>query len=463
MLRPSFLRSSGGQPREDGLAVAPGPVLSAHLRLGQLERRRVVHEADVAVDRIQRLGRAQEITNMASGTFRSSSIPLQQIGAPAHLTDDMRPPLLLLVPSGLMMAVLACGTAPARSPASARPSSTPAATATPAPAPTPAAPVIALTDESEIGAAMLRLVGLDGRERTRLGLPARSTVAGVGGGVAVFTDGETLKGLHPDGAVETLGTMTGYRDGRVVVSPDGAHWLWSVHTIGQQSSTSRIVLGTRGATDRTVAQLTSGPEARVLMPYRWTAGGPVYHSMVAGIGGYILFAYAFSPSWRLDLGSGRTTELTEACFVADLAADGTMACFFADAEDGSWMEITRQGAAKVQVTLPKPAFRLSGAASFRPGPAATTLAMAGATGEGANPGGHERFQTALVDVRAGTLRPFGPAGLRPGDGDWSWLPDGSVIAYHPALDGEGGVYVIAPDGSATKVFRSGVPVGVITG
>src|SRR5262249_57989985 len=97
------------------------------------------------------------------------------------------------------------------------------------------------------------------------------------------------------------------------------------------------------------------------------------------------------------------------------------------------------------------------------GRAGRRSATAGAPGECASPGGQERFQSALVDVRAGTLRPFGPAGLRPGDGDWSWLTDGSLMAYHPALDGEGGVYVIAPNGSATKVFRSGGPVGVITG
>jgi hypothetical protein len=65
-------------------------------------------------------------------------------------------------------------------------------------------------------------------------------------------------------------------------------------------------------------------------------------------------------------------------------------------------------------------------------------------------------------VRWPAADPF-VAGLRPGGGAWSWLPDGSLLCYRPAgaAGGSPGVYVVAPDGSARQVTSSGIPVGVI--
>jgi hypothetical protein len=64
-----------------------------------------------------------------------------------------------------------------------------------------------------------------------------------------------------------------------------------------------------------------------------------------------------------------------------------------------------------------------------------------------------------------TLKPFGPAGLRPGEGSWTWLSDGSLIAYRPvgAAGGDPGIYLISEGGLAKKVAASGIPIGVLNG
>ena len=378
--------------------------------------------------------------------------------APVHLLGVMKPAPLVV--AGLLPVLLAACGSPRPAADASRPAPTAAPTTAPTPSPTPARPVVALLDD-----AAIRLVTLDGRELAHVARPQTVQPAGVGGGMAVFVDGDQLRGLRGDGGVETLGRLAGYTGGRVLVSPDGRQWIWSRSTIGQAGSTSEIVLGGRGAADRTVARLTSGPQARVLMPYRWTAGGPVYHSMAAGLGGYVLFEYVFAPAWRLDAETGQVAPLAEACQVADLAADGALACLAGDVPSGFRLEVTRAGGDRLRLALPRPRFNQSGAVSFRPGAVATALVVAGATGEGADRAGTERFETDLVDLATGAMRPFGPAGLRPGDGAWTWLPDGSLLAYRPILasaSGDPGLYVVAPDGGARRVFGPGTPFGVMT-
>ena len=108
----------------------------------------------------------------------------------------------------------------------------------------------------------------------------------------------------------------------------------------------------------------------------------------------------------------------------------------------------------------RPGERARVAVSFAPGSVATTVVVGGATSAGPP---SERYETDLLDIGSRTLRQFGPAGLRPVDGPWSWLPDGSLLAYRPAgaFGGDPGIYVVAPDGSAKKVLSAGTALGVI--
>jgi hypothetical protein len=179
-----------------------------------------------------------------------------------------------------------------------------------------------------------------------------------------------------------------------------------------------------------------------------------------GIGGYILFGDgALGPSYRFDPDTGQvSTVLDGGCYLADLSADGTIACF--RPADHSLAILGPDGHSPYAIPLPTPAFTQEGAVTFAPGSTATSLVVGGATSAGAD-GGQERYQTDMLDVASRTLRPFGPAGLRPASDPW--LPDGSLVAYRPdrAFGGDPGVYVIAPGGTARRMLPSGTPLGVV--
>jgi hypothetical protein len=348
-------------------------------------------------------------------------------------------------------------------------SSSPAPSATPAPdaaqaATSPGSPRSLIAVVVEGSPTTLHLVTLEGRDVARTSVPSFASVAGVGGDMATFVVGDQLKALRPTGTVETLGRLPGYSAGKVIVSPDGQQWMWSVYSSSGSSVNSKLMLSTRGGADRTIAEQTTTSEPRILQPYRWGSAGPVYQSSAMGLGGYILFGeFTTGPTWRVDPATGQTAALLagNSCTLADLAPDGTIACF--EQPGGSLLNVLSPGGHVVQVPLPRPAFTHAGAVSFKPGSKAGTLVIGGATGAGTS-GGREQYETDLIDVGARSLHRFGPVGLRPGDGPWTWLPDGSLISYRPAraLGGDPGVYLISPQGNARKVFASGTPIGVIS-
>jgi hypothetical protein len=348
-------------------------------------------------------------------------------------------------------------------------SSSPAPSATPAPdvagaATSSGSPGSLIAVVVEGSPTTLHLVTLEGRDVARTSVPSFASVTGVGGDMATFVVGDQLKALRPTGAIETLGRLPGYSAGKVIVSPDGQQWMWSVYSTSGSSVNSKLMLGTRGGADRTIAEQTTTTEPRILQPYRWGPAGPVYQSSAMGLGGYILFGeFTTGPTWRVDPATGQTATLLagNSCTLADLAPDGTIACF--EQPGGGLLNVLSPGGHVVQVPLPKPAFTQAGAVSFKPGSKAGTLVIGGATSAGAN-GGREQYEMDLIDAGARSLHRLGPAGLRPGDGPWTWLADGSLISYRPAraLGGDPGIYLISPGGNARKVFASGTPVGVIT-
>ena len=142
--------------------------------------------------------------------------------------------------------------------------------------------------------------------------------------------------------------------------------------------------------------------------------------------------------------------------------DGTIGCFRHG--DTTSLDVLSPGGHIVEMPLSRPEFLHYGALSFKPGSEARMLVLGGATGVGAD-GAKEQYQTYLVDASVRTMKPFGPVGLRPGDGSWSWLSNGSLIAYLPvgAAGGDPGVYLISKGGSTNRVFASGTPVGVLNG
>lgn len=327
----------------------------------------------------------------------------------------------------------------------------PASSARSAPSPPSKRALIAIADNTTV-----YLVDLHGREVAQTALSGGEAV-GAGGDFAAFVNGITLKALHADGTITTLGSLPGHPSSPVVFSPDGRQWLWATLT----GSSSSVLLSSAGQPDRTVAQHSGATDHRALYPFRWTPAGPVYSSGPVGIGGYILFYNGFMPSWLVDPSSAQPTALLAGqCAVADVAADGTAACFNGTSPEIA-LVITRPNGTTVRTPLPRPQFYQYGAASFRPGGTPATLVVAGSPGLIQQ----EQYEIDLVDAATGNRRQWAQAGVRPGDGSWAWLPDGSLITYRPseAAGGDPGVYLLAPNGSLTRLLSSGTPVGVTAG
>ena len=111
------------------------------------------------------------------------------------------------------------------------------------------------------------------------------------------------------------------------------------------------------------------------------------------------------------------------------------------------------------VALPADRFAREGAAYFSPND--DNLIVGGATGAGA---GQERFASDLIRTSDGSITPLGLDNVRPANGGWAWLADGSVIVYRPQVAAAGpGVWLVGPSGSVTKLAAAGEPIGVLTG
>src|SRR5215472_18325202 len=224
----------------------------------------------------------------------------------------------LVLVAGLLMALTACqqpltgATAPSAVPATSAPTAKPNQT------------VIAIYDI--IGTTpTLRLVTLDGQQVASTPLAPDASVAGAGGDVAMFVEARgTLKALRLNGSVMSLGTLTG-RNGPVAVSPTGGAWMWATLSGAAGNYSSSIVLSTRGGSDR--ALTTRSSPLLGFWPYRWTPGGPVYADQRMGIDWHSPFGPPVGASWRVDTQSGQVSSLLpDTCQIADLAADGTIAC-----------------------------------------------------------------------------------------------------------------------------------------
>jgi len=303
----------------------------------------------------------------------------------------------------------------------------------------------------------MSLVTLDGHQVGHAALPRSSPSGwpGVGGGMLTYVEDGVLKGLTADGTVAVVGRVTGWAGGPVIVSPDRHHWMWSASS---PPATSRLMLGTKGAPDRLIAELTS--EQSGLQPFRWTQAGPTYQRAARGIGGYILFGdVATGPTYRFDVDSGQVKPVLESgdCHLADLAVDGTIACI--RTIDRS-LSVLAPGGNVFEIALPTPTFNQYGAITFVLNSGAVRLVIGGATGSGPEA---ERYQMDTVDVTWRQLHQLGPDGLRPAAPPWSWLGDGSLVAYRPAraAGGDPGIYVVDRQGATTKVSSSGAALGVV--
>jgi len=336
--------------------------------------------------------------------------------------------------------------------------SSPSSSATPSSTPLPELIVIADYPQSspDTTPTLLHLVRLDGTEVNQLTLKAGAvTTTARGSRIFVVEQGGVLKALHRDGSVEDLGNLgTTSLDGSTVASPDGNTWLWGTLDTGSQGT---VYAGAKGSAPRVIEQ--SHDPIRAVRPYSWTQRGPSVEHGALGIGGYILFYTATGPIDLLEPVSGKVTPVnhTTDCSFSDLATNGTIACF--PHTTPHTLSLIADNGQVITVALPADRFAREGAAYFSPND--DQLVVGGATGAGP---GQEQFATDLIKTSHGTARPLGLDGVRPAEGPWAWLSDGSLIVYRPQFaSAASGVWLVGPSGTVTKLAGTGQPIGVLTG
>jgi hypothetical protein len=333
----------------------------------------------------------------------------------------------------------------------------PSASPTASPTPEPEA-LIVIADypqsAPETTPTTIHLVRLDGTEANRFTVKAGASSTTARGSRVFVLDKSALTALHRDGTVEDLGTLGSMSpSGSLVASPDGNTWLWSTLDTNGKGT---LYVGSKGASSRVVEQSTE--TGRSIRPYSWTQRGPAAEHGAMGIGGYILFFTATGPIDIVEPVSGKATPLnhTSDCSFSDVATDGTIACF----PHGSTntLSLIADNGQVTTVKLAQDAFAREGAAYFSPN--GEQVIVGGATGAGA---GHEVFAASLVNTSDGSVHPLLLDGVRPANGNWAWMADGSLIVYRPSFAAAGGgVWLVRPGGAATKLASGGEPIGVLT-
>ena len=309
------------------------------------------------------------------------------------------------------------------------------------------------------GPTPVRLMRSDGKEVDKLTVKQGSRVARAAGKrLFVLGSDGSLRAVHRDGSVETLGTVgtpTGF-----VVSPDGTRWMWSTNDV---NGSSQVHVAGDGLAPRVVGQLQS-PD-RSLRADTWTAGGAFISHQPNGLGGYILFDGAFGPVDRVDPTSYTVTPLqTGNCFFSDMVADQSIACFPGGGDQNSRaISLVKKDGTTKTIQLAMPRFAQDGAAFFSRDGAQLSVGGAANVGSGGQP---EQYGTDVITTKDGSIKRLAIDGVRPSDEmqGQSWLDDGSLVVFRPdgAAGGPPGVFVVGPSGKVTQLGGRGTPIGVIS-
>lgn len=353
---------------------------------------------------------------------------------------------LCLLAAGLLLVVSACGT--------------PKAKPTPRPSPTPALLAVTVPLPGADAGDNLEIVTLSDQIVAQVQIPPGTIVAGAAAGRVVYVTGTQVHALVADGGHQSLGTLPQTPEGRVILSPDGSEWMWAHRTVNGTAVTSQLYVNGTQVQQETLT-------GRALDPVVWTARGAVVEQALTSLPGTGPFDLVTGPTELLNPQTGKGTGLTgTGCLFAALATDGTLACRQPGANPLTTqaLRIQQPDGKVTRVELPGSSFAAAGGISFEPTQETGIMILGGATSAAATANGQgERYETDVVYVLSGTMRPYGRAALRPGDGDWAWLPDGSLVAYRPqgSDGGPPGVYVFSPLAVARRVVPRATPVGVI--
>ena len=387
---------------------------------------------------------------------------------PGLVPDRRTLPVQLGLLLALALLAAACGT-----PAGGRaPTPTPVPSSTPTPQ-----PLLAVVDQGSPLNTLL-LITLNGQPMAQTLISKNAVIAGTTATEVAYENNGQLQALRSDGQVVTLGSMSGFKGGRVVLSPDGKQWMWS--TFNRQSGDqihTFVYLNDRLVADDVL-------QGRFFEPVAWTKEGVVFEEAQMGLTGYQPFDLVTGRTLLLQPGKQSAgnppqgQQLTsETCLYGDLSDGGTVACRTPGGSlvtSTASLQITPASGAAFGVTLPAPQFAQAGAISILPSalqssgsspvPGPGEAVVGGATLAGATSGGQgEVYTTAIINLGTHAVTPLPTAGLRPGAGSWTWLSPTELIAYRPAgaAGGAAGIYLANTNGGTTVVWPQGTPVGLL--
>jgi hypothetical protein len=305
----------------------------------------------------------------------------------------------------------------------------------------------------------LQLVTLGGEVALTFALPNGYFPTAAGGDMVLLkNDAGQVTGLTRDGHLYDLGTVGASSPTGPLISADGTQWVYADEQWDQSTGIihAKVWLGPLGRPGVVVD--SADEQYRDLRPFSWTALGPAIEHGAVGIGGYILFNNATGPVDRVDPAALQATALkydATGCGFSDLAADGRIACVSSGA--APVLKIFTDGQART-FALPQPRFRVAGAAYFNP--TSSHQMVIGGSQQVGTP--HEVFESDLVDLNSGSLKPIGPPNSTPAPGPWAWLADGSLLLEVRAFSAGAnpGTYLVKPDGTSTRI-STGQPFGLL--
>lgn len=307
----------------------------------------------------------------------------------------------------------------------------------------------------------VRLASLDAKDVAS----TKGAYDGVAGGQVIVLDGQSLKALSHSGTVTKLGQLAGVPSwtgpGTVAVKPDLSQWIYTLHG---DDFISNIHLGS-AASDRVIATIPPPQDGFFYQPFAWNSSGIYMVMQATGLGGAHPFLEYHFKLARIELATGRVTDVSPACRVYEVLDDGTMLC--GQLEQGR-MEIRFASGSSSVIQVTKSADATNYDGSFMAVVLSTDHKRLIATRNGAS-GAVVNYQMAAADLTAASASAFGPLDFVPE----TWLPDGRVVAYHQCLNGAvgwgggpcdtklDGTYFFSSDGTSHTLFYKTVRGNVV--
>jgi hypothetical protein len=302
----------------------------------------------------------------------------------------------------------------------------------------------------------VRFVLLDGTQISTFKLPANATPPTVGGDrVFYVADGE-VRSVDASGTSVNHGKFMDKEPvlSKLVVSPDGKRWAWSIAEIHGTSVTSKVFVAGEGSDNRRILLQKTSTEETELTPVLWSPSGLVVVEMPIGIGGLIFFDDLYwGRSSLVDPDTGMSSILTrdaDECPLNDVASDGSWTCIAGLGHGGGsvgtpakgTVVLHRAGSTRVELALEAKAKQVGNAVI---GPQGARVAVGIFTGT--RPDDSQALSTVVFDVATGEQSLVGSNDSVP----VAWLSDGSLVLEGADFGHPSGCSLFRSDRSIVKL------------